>query len=487
MIFGYFLLIVALSISAVAAFYSIAGLTAIFAAAVVPIIIMGAVLETGKIAATVWLHKYWHRAALQFKLYLVPAILILMLITSMGIFGYLSKAHLDQAIPMGDVAAQVSILDEKIKFERETIQTQKDNIAVARRTLAQLDSQVNETLARTSKATDNSAVNRSVTIRRQQAKERAGLQQEINLAQKEIETINARIAVLNEQRAPIAAEIRKVEAEVGPIKYIAALIYGDNPDATLLERAVRWVIILLVLVFDPLALVLILAAEQTFKWRKEDLNPSAFQVRGGVIVPTPAKKPAYEPDDGPLTKEQIQTIQRTANVDLANVTPISNLFDDEEESTKEFFQRGKEIARELDKSAAEQAYLKTPWAWIPSNTQPASEEIKTEQVVEIPQLLAQADNQEVAGSRADFGDQFPANPTKGDMFLRVDVIPSVLFKWNGYKWIEIGRTSTDRYANNLDYIKFAISKLESGEYSIDMLSPTEQDQVERVLSENRTK
>lgn len=251
MVFGYLLLLIALTISVTAAFYSIAGLTAIFAAAFWPIVIMGSVLELGKVITTVWLHKYWDRAALQFKLYLVPAIGILMLITSMGIFGFLSKAHLDQAVPAGDVSAQVQIFDDKIR-------TEKDNIEAARKALKQMDAQVDEKLSRT---TDDKGAERAVQIRRSQAKERTNLQNEISAAQK-------KISALQEQRAPIASQARKVEAEVGPIKYIAALIYGDNPDSNLLEKAVRWVIILIVLVFDPLALVLILAADQTFEWHR---------------------------------------------------------------------------------------------------------------------------------------------------------------------------------------------------------------------------
>jgi len=257
MLFGYLLLAVALTISLTAAFYSIAGLTAIFAAAFWPIVIMGSVLELGKVITTVWLHKYWDRVAVQFKIYLVPAIAILMLITSMGIFGFLSKAHLDQAVPAGDISSQVQIFDDKIKTER-------DNIEGARKALKQMDAQVDEKLSRT---TDDRGAERAVQIRRNQSKERTNLQNEISSAQKKISS-------LQEQRAPIASQARKVEAEVGPIKYIAALIYGDNPDANVLEKAVRWVIILIVLVFDPLALVLILAADQTFEWhrpkRKDD-------------------------------------------------------------------------------------------------------------------------------------------------------------------------------------------------------------------------
>jgi hypothetical protein len=307
MIFGYILLFIALLISSVAAFYSIAGLTAIFAAAFWPIVIMGAVLEIGKIASTVWIHKYWNRVAIQFKMYLVPAIAILMLITSMGIFGLLSKAHLDQAVPAGDISSQVQIFDDKIR-------TEKDNIEASRKALKQMDAQVDEKLSRT---TDDKGAERAVQIRRNQSKERTHLQNEISTAQKKISS-------LQEQRAPIASQARKVEAEVGPIKYIAALIYGDNPDANLLEKAVRWVIILIVLVFDPLALVLILAADQTFEWHRprrklpidQDPEQTGWKQTWQPISEDPwHDEPKYEPDDGPLTDKQIETIKQASGVD----------------------------------------------------------------------------------------------------------------------------------------------------------------------------
>ena len=234
--------VVALSLSSVAAFYSIVGLTAIFAAAVMPIIIMGSILEVAKLAVTVWLHEYWLRCRWVMKVYLVPAVGVLMLLTSMGIFGFLSKAHLDQTVPTGDVAAQIGLIDEKIR-------TQRDNVDTARAALKQMDEQVN---ARLTRSDDEKGAERAVQIRRQQSQERQRIQADIASAQKII-------AQLNEERAPIASQLRKAEAEVGPIKYIAALIYGDNPDANLLERAVRWVIIVLVLVFDPLAVFMLLA------------------------------------------------------------------------------------------------------------------------------------------------------------------------------------------------------------------------------------
>jgi uncharacterized membrane protein len=246
---AYLALLSGLSISAVAIYYSVAGLMAIFAAAMIPIMIMGVVLEIGKLSATVWLKQNWQRAPLFLKTYLLVAITVLMLLTSMGIFGYLSKAHLDQAVPTGDIADKVTLLDEKIT-------TQRDNVEAAKKAIQQMDNQVNERLSRSE---DDRGAERAVQIRRNQAKERTLLQADIAKAQ-------AEIARLNEERAPIAKELRKVEAEVGPIKYIAALIYGDNPDANLLEAAVRWVIIVIVLVFDPLAVILLLASQYSFAW-----------------------------------------------------------------------------------------------------------------------------------------------------------------------------------------------------------------------------
>jgi len=523
MIFGLFILAVALAISAVAAYYSIAGLTAIFAAAVVPVVIMGAVLEIGKIAATVWLHKFWHQANIKFKLYLVPAILILMIITSMGIFGYLSKAHMDQTLVSGDVGSQVQIIDEKILLERDNIETQRENIAAAKAAIAQMDSQVN---ARLDRGTNERSAERAVQIRRNQAKERTLLQKEIQSAQKEIESINARISALSEERIPFAAEMRKVEAEVGPIKYIAALIYGDDPDTNLLERAVRWVIILLVLVFDPLALILILAAEQTIVWAREDKkkrkdwhqewvpNSEAWPEWDG---------PAYEPDDGPLTDAQIDEINRQANVTVVGTT--TKLFDTEEE----FFAHGKEVARELDAQedrlpedyASTQAYLKGPVSWfkspstegwvpksepveeIPEDFSPAEfvdedpldipvlegEEMWAQEAIdtappasiEIPDLSISA---EQTSSDAGFGTAFPTDPKRGDLFLRVDQLPNRLYKWNGQKWIEVSKDAADWYAYEDQYIKFLVEKVRSGEYDFNDLSKVEQEEVLKHLDYN---
>lgn len=246
---AYLALISGLTISVVAIWYSVAGLVSIFAAAVVPIVVMGVALEISKLIATVWLKQNWTRAPFFIKSYMIVAVAILMLITSMGIFGFLSKAHSDQSLVSGDVQSKIAVYDEKIK-------TAKDNIDANRKALKQMDEAVDQIMGR---STTETGADKAVAIRRAQAKERVRLQSEIASEQKTI-------TQLNEERAPIAAEVRKVEAEVGPIKYIAAFVYGDNPDANVLEKAVTWVIIIIVSVFDPLAVILLLASQYSFQW-----------------------------------------------------------------------------------------------------------------------------------------------------------------------------------------------------------------------------
>jgi hypothetical protein len=179
----------------------------------------------------------------------------------MGIFGFLSKAHSDQNLVSGDVLAKISVYDEKIK-------TEKENIEANRKALKQMDEAVDQVMGRSSSET---GADKAVAIRRSQQKERARLQQDITQSQQAV-------ASLNEQRAPIAAEVRKVEAEVGPIKYIAAFVYGDT-DQTILEKAVTWVIVILIVVFDPLAVILLLSSQISFQDFRNRENPTEQELQ----------------------------------------------------------------------------------------------------------------------------------------------------------------------------------------------------------------
>ena len=239
---NYLALLVAIGLSAIAAFFSVIGLTTIFAASFWPVVIMGGTLEVAKVVAASWTYRNWNIAPFSIKAYLITSILALMFITSMGTFGYLSKAHIDQTTSSSDVISQLAIYDEKIKVAKE-------NIDANRKALKQYDDAVDQILGRSD--TEKGA-EKAVVVRRSQQKDRARLQEEIQTYQKEI-------GILNDTRAPLAAQVRKVEAEVGPLKFIAELFY-DEVDTQFLDKTVRWVIILIVIVFDPLAIILLIAA-----------------------------------------------------------------------------------------------------------------------------------------------------------------------------------------------------------------------------------
>lgn len=251
MALGILVLLTALIISAVAIYYSVAGLAAIFASAVIPIVIMGTALEAGKLVTAVWLHTHWNRAAWWLKLYLSSAVLVLMFVTSMGIFGFLSKAHTEQTSIAGDNSLQVQVIDQRIQREQKRIQ---DTDLV----IGQLDQSV-QTLLDANRIRGTTG---AIATRESQREERDALNNIINQAQ-------LSVAQLQEQKLVLQQQQVAIEAEVGPIKYIAEFVYGEKADKDLLEEAVRWVIIVLIIVFDPLALALLIAAQYTFKWHRE--------------------------------------------------------------------------------------------------------------------------------------------------------------------------------------------------------------------------
>ena len=464
MFLSYITLLVALSLSVIAAYYSIAGLTAIFAAAVIPIVIMGGILEVAKVVVTLWLHEYWRQCRLLMKAYLVPAVGALMLITSMGIFGFLSKAHTDQNMVSGDVQARISIYDEKIKTARE-------NIDANRRALKQMDEAVDQVMGR---STTETGAERSVQIRRQQGPERQRLIREIEAEQK-------KISALNEERAPIAAEVRKVEAEVGPIKYIAALVYGDNPDANLLEAAVRWVIILLVVVFDPLAIMMLLAATESLKWERQRRQEKQLQDTAQVLDDqSPAAEddtPKYDPDDGALTADQIQQIKQSVDPH-----PPGWMYESPTEPEKAQVVAAVDVVdEEPDSSDSEKAAIRAWKTANPDDTIKRQRQLYDDGKIEqLPwEIGLVADNEPTQAKMRGFGIEWPTNPIKGDTFLRVDRLPSALYKYNGRNWIEIDKNLSDQYSYNTAYIDHLIAKIDSGEYDPDLLTEAEIEQIQQ--------
>ena len=236
----------AISISVIAAGYSIVGLATLFAGAVVPIIAMGSALEVGKLVAATWLYHNWRSDIPRIlKTYLFIAIIVLVFITSMGIFGFLSKAHLDQVKPISGNNIKIELLDKRIN---------QQNLIVVRaeKQLELLDKALEVYI-------DKEYVTRGLKERKAQKEERDLLNEAIYSASDEI-------AILITEKSVLALEQDKIEAEVGPIKYIAELIYGEQAKDHF-DEAVRWVIVVLIFVFDPLAVLLLIAANISLRQR----------------------------------------------------------------------------------------------------------------------------------------------------------------------------------------------------------------------------
>ena len=243
MFFGLVTLIVALSISAVAAYYSIVGLMAIFSAAAFSIAVMGVVLEIGKLVTASWLYQNWKTVPKVLKYYLTSAVVILMFITSMGIFGYLSKSHIDAGTNTSQVTVKLDRVNSRIASEQKVIDR-------AERQLENLDKALERYV-------ELGAVSKGLDRRESQEEERLKLTNMVNKSQEKIDEYL-------DQKSEYELEIKNFEVEVGPLKYISALLYGDDA-LTFLENAVRWVILILVFVFDPLAVLLVVAANITIR------------------------------------------------------------------------------------------------------------------------------------------------------------------------------------------------------------------------------
>ena len=295
MLFIALLLFSALAVSTVAGYFSIVGLMAIFPAAAEPILAMGVVLEVAKLVTASWLYRYWNKTALAMKSYFTVAVIILSVITSMGIFGFLSKAHLEHSVSTGDNTLQVARLDRRIETEQR-------RIADAETVLAQLDDTVQTLIDYDRIRGDDGAI----ATRESQSAEREELNSSIDAAV-------AAIDALSEEKLVLETEQLLIEVEVGPLLYVAEMIYGDTDKETL-DKTVRFVIILLILVFDPLAILLVVAANMSMKERKgesitfiseKDLEPEVeeFGIEETESEPEPES-------DMEITEDDLQHVQR---------------------------------------------------------------------------------------------------------------------------------------------------------------------------------
>ena len=467
MALGILVLITALSISAVAIYYSIAGLVAIFAAAAIPIMIMGGVLEIGKLVTAVWLHKYWSQAKWWLKSYLATAVVILMFITSMGIFGFLSKAHIEQTSASVENVAQVEQIDKQIASlnavitraeqtinktetsgtgadqniqaqidkEQERINTAYDRVKPAiDQTNAQLTEDIKlytdqitavdvelEKLASMSSidTSDRDAVKLlqqlvgarpdgrygngtakavkefkegletkkqnlfaqieelKTTAKEEVKRLRLRAETEIDDSNRLIERLrkqlgtdtgvdidaiideqntrikiaNAELDVLTEEKFQIEAEYRKLEAEVGPIKYIAEFVYGEAADKSMLEEAVRWVIITIIFVFDPLAVLLLIASQYTFDFARRKDKEKEWKdyetARGNMIARNEGPKPDTPEEEDKFEDVDQETLDKEAEEDKTFENEVMQV-------AEKIMEEDKEILEQLEDTPVEE-------------------------------------------------------------------------------------------------------------------------------------
>lgn len=573
-LFHYFTLLVAISISICAAYYSIVGLTAIFAASTIPIIIMGSVLELAKVTGAIWLKLYWKQANWWIKVYLVPAVAVLMLITSIGIFGFLSKAHIEQTAAATEGTAKIERIVTEISRQQDLIARSEETIKAAETKGTNSDATIQEQIDKEQARIDSvnsriqpaiaeqnliitkeeARLGGSVTIYEDQIKaidenlakldqyltsndikmaqglvgapvdgklgsktsaliaqyranniaEKDGLAQKVNDqkakltspviddARKEItrirsgaeaeiansntliakfrakigtadqavdvpavvaaesvkiESANTKINQLTEEKYALETESRKLEAEVGPIKFVAELLYGAA-DKSLLEEAVRWMILLLVAVFDPLAIILTMAAITGLAMRdKEDETLD-------VVEDLDSKKKLAESPD-----PEIVYVDRIVEVPVEKIVEVPVIQPGTNEAVQELADEVQRLLKEIEDKDAELQFR--------TNAENIKEAIAASADFDIGEI-----------GTASFGTTWPSNPARGDLFLKVDVKPNILYKWNNKKWIQVDKARVDdTLAYDPAYIDHLIQQVRKGFQEYDELSDMQQKQI----------
>jgi len=486
MIFGILTLFTALAMATVAAVFAIYGIIAIFAGMPQFALVMGAVIELGKVVGVSWLYRNWNEPT-KIKYAMAPLVIIAMLLTSMGIFGLLSKAHLEQTAPVANNTIQIERLEQQVAREQSRIQDSE-------RVVAQLDQSV-QVLINFDRIRGPDG---AIAVRETQAEQRELLRQVITQAQTEIDR-------LEDQKLELSQALRAIELEVGPIKYLAELIYNDGADRT--EEAVRWVIIAFIFVFDPMAILLLMAANYTLATRKKK-EPKEISQQGLPVVaeypPMPeVKEPVAEPVAEPEPTEPLPDPVVTEQL------PIEEP-EIEEPITEEIISEPLLTEPEIEDPIKEEQVVRLeslPTQEKTSFKSNSNSLVQTEGVtpvndigdgyVEFDNHLFQKDAlkelrpdlftlkiNENNDYKSGFGTQFPKISTKKDVFVRVDMMPHRVYRFEGKRWIELNKELSESYLYNQEYIRYLIDKIDAGEYDIDLLTEQEKVQIEDYLNQN---
>lgn len=566
MVFNYFTLLTALALSASAIYYSVTGLAIIFAGAYIPVIVMGTILEVSKLVAAVWLHRNWDIAVWWLKIYLTIAVLVLMFITSMGIFGYLSKSHIQQAADSQDQIAKIQSITEhlilsnnkigrwnkqleglvsgtnirvdtvllreqkeldqvyaRMETEKEKIQRAGDgDIALQTQRLEQAQSRKDSAIKALGKKPSRNAVSRlqsqelSVASRAQKeiikiqastkellltvepkyVEQIAEIQQRITALKNQsgdgLETIETKIVALetkliteqkvidqlSDKKAVFESRTRKLEAEVGPIRYIAEFIYKDDATQSILEEAVKWVIVVIIFVFDPLAVLLLIATQYSFRARRKELQLKAIvheEVVEEVDHVLHTKEPVMPPNEV-INESEIPNFNiKAPEFTMTTESFKPHKFPEENELTDD------EIDALIERNKTK--HLKKVNHVVMNKVGDNYVNYNGKLYRDDALYQTNPDLNFNIVSNVRFGNKYLSNAQEGELFIRIDMLPTQVFRFNGVNWDAIDKSLIGPSAYSDDYINALINLIASNEYNPELLNKAEKKHIERILSQ----
>lgn len=485
MMFALITMFAGLAMSITAATFAIFGIVAMFAGMPMFAVAMGAVIELGKVVGVTWLYRNWYEPT-KIKYAMLPVVTLSLLLTSLGIFGMLSKAHLEQTSPVANNEIQIVRLDQQIAREQS-------KITDAEQVISQLDQSVQALIDFDRIRGPDGAL----AVRESQAEQRELLRQTIDTAQSEVDR-------LEDQKLELTQELSAIALEVGPVKYLAELVYGDGTDRT--EEAVRWVIIAFIFVFDPMAILLLMAANYTLDQRKKRIAESTTvipEVKEPVIkeeirVEQDKNEPVIDTTDStsepeqPVFTEPEPISEPEPVVETKQPEPEPEpVHENREANITEQLSIGPDIVEEFDEIIS--APKKQQNKQIPLDNVTLCDVgggyveynnhlYQKDALKEINPELFRLKPDQPSMPNSGFGTAFPKIAQKKDIFVRVDVIPNKVYRFEGSKWIEINKNLSSTYLYDQEYIKYLIDKISNGEYDIELLSEQEKNQIDEYLN-----
>ena len=576
-------LLTALSVSAIAIYYSVVGLTTIFAASVIPVAIMGTALEFAKLVTAVWLHKHWNQAVWWLRSYLSVAVIVLMFITSMGIFGFLSKSHIEQTAASDEQTAKIESITGTItrgeakiarlqgeidklnsgtadtrvdtliereqqelvrltnvaNSEKETVrQAVQSNVKTIAANLeaaqaahnseiqallkekaecmfcgTRVDIQINEAkekfvpvqqnfVEQQRKIRENlnaeldaidakyapqfTEVNARLTKLKTQSEEKTDtIETRIVDVEKQLESVQKEIDAARENKAVLESQFRKLEAEVGPVKYIAEFIYSEQADRNLLEEAVRWVIVTIIFVFDPLAVLLLIASQYSFEMAQAKRKESAES-----LIKTAREQTINE------------ELTITDNVDIDDIWNDAPIIEEARPSApkKKKTVKKKKIIKDVKNEQMDTN--KEPNEASEQTTEESTGRISTDQEVKV--RLTRVGDEYISYDgkmyrdhaltkahpelhldlqhKVPFGSRFPVKATEGRLFLRSDLEPTKLYRSNGETWDPQDKNILAESAYSADYIDVLVDKIAAGDYDPELLNVIEKQKIQEKIA-----